>query len=73
VIVTEQITIETLTMAQIAQVERHARETCNKTLLLACQRASNTRRHNLAAMRRVAAWIKARTAFINGLRSKMPR
>jgi hypothetical protein len=73
VILTEQVTPETLTMAQIAMVERHARETHNKKLLLACQRAADTRRHNHASMCRVATWINAHTAFINGMRDKMPR
>lgn len=70
---TEHATPETLTLAQIASVERHARETSNKRLLLACQRAKDTSRHNLASMRQVATWINERTAFLNGLRSKMPR
>ena len=72
-IFTEKVTPETLTMAQIAQVERYARETRNKSLLLACQRAADTRRQNLASIRRVVSWINDRTAFLNGLRSKMPR
>lgn len=72
-IFTDSATVETLTMAKIAQVERHARETGNKSLLLACQRAADTRRQNLASMQRVAAWINANTAFLNGLRSKPPR
>jgi uncharacterized radical SAM superfamily protein len=73
VISTAQAAAETLTLEQIAQVARHARETRNKSLLLACQRAADTRRHNLAAMRRVAAWINAHTAFLKGLRKKGPR
>lgn len=69
----EEASTETLTLRQIAQAARHAQETGNKSLLLACRRAADTRRHNLVAMRRVAAWINAHTAFLNGLRSKAPR
>ncbi len=73
VIFTEQATVETLTMAQIARVERYAREMGNKRLLLACQRAADTQRQNHVSMQRVAAWINAYTAFLNGKRGKMPR
>jgi hypothetical protein len=58
----EAVTPETLTMSQIAQVERHARKTGNTALRLACQRAANTSRFNLAALRRVASWINANAA-----------